>query len=443
MSNTPERQKIKFWDCMGLGIGQIIGSGVMVLTGIVIGMTGHGTPYAFILGALLSITLAVPYILLSSTIPASGVGYNSVKRLVGDKAAFLYIGLFILSQVLIATFAKGFASYFCSLVPGASEKLVAMAALILCTAVNVIGLQTSAKVQNFMVAVLLISLALFIAFGLPKVDWASLAPTIPNLMPDGFKSFYTGAVLLSFACGGASFIAENADDIENPTSTIPKVIVLSTTIVAVFYALVGVVASGVLPVETVAFQNLTLVAQAIFPAWLYYVFIIGGAMFALLTTLNGTLSWVHRGLQAAARDGWLPERCAQENKHGVPVILLGVFFVMGAFPILVDMDLTTISNMGIGTDMLASFMLLLACWRLPKAVPELWEKSKFHMSNGALNLVMVIMFLLTLLSSYVNFADLDTPSLIGCGIYIVALLLFTHFRYPHVKARQEQLSAGK
>ena len=39
---------------MGLAIGQIIGSGIMVLTGIVIGLTGHGIAAAFILGAVLA-----------------------------------------------------------------------------------------------------------------------------------------------------------------------------------------------------------------------------------------------------------------------------------------------------------------------------------------------------------------------------------------------------
>lgn len=436
MSNTPEHKKIGFWDCMGLAIGQIIGSGVMVLTGIVVGMTGHGTPYAFILGAILTLLLAVPNIILSSTIPASGLGYNSVKRLVGDKAAFLYIGMFILSQVLIATFAKGFASYFCAIVPGVSETVVAMAALVLCTAVNIVGLKSSARFQNIMIVVLLVALALFIGFGIPKVDWASLTPTIENIMPNGAMSFFTGAVLLSFACGGASFIAENADDIENATHTIPKVIILATSIVAVFYALVGVVAAGVLPVEVVAFQNLTLVAQEIFPAWLYYVFIIGGTWFALLSTLNGTLSWVTRGLQSAAKDGWLPEKCAEENKHGVPVILLGVFFIMGAFPILTGMDLTTISNMGIGTDLLATLMLYIACWKMPKMVPDLWAKSQFHMSDSRYKVMLALLFLLALASAYVNFADMDTVSLIGCAIYVVVLIAFIFIRYKHVASRK-------
>ena len=70
-NNTAEHSKLNFSDCMGMAIGQIIGSGVMVLTGIVIGLTGHGTPYAYILGALLAITTCIPFIILTSTIPAA------------------------------------------------------------------------------------------------------------------------------------------------------------------------------------------------------------------------------------------------------------------------------------------------------------------------------------------------------------------------------------
>lgn len=66
--------------------------------------------------------------------------------------------------------------------------------------------------------------------------------------------------------------------------------------------------------------------KSVFPAPIYLFFVIGGAWFALLTTLNGTLSWTTRSLQRAAMDGWLPEACAKENKGGTPVILLLFFF---------------------------------------------------------------------------------------------------------------------
>ena len=445
MSKQPEsgHTKLNFSDCMGLAIGQIIGSGIMVLTGVVIGMTGHGTPYAFILGALLAIATCIPFIILTSTIPASGAGYTYVKRLMGDKASFMYIGMFVLSQVLIATFAKGFASYFCAIFPTFNENVIALAALVLCTLVNMVGLKSSAIVQKIMVAFLFISLFLFIAFGLPKVDWSTLSLAASNVMPNGPKNFLTGVALLSFACGGAKFVAENGDDIEKPATTIPKVIILSTSIVAVFYALIGVVASGVLPIETVAFENLTHVAQEIFPPWLYIFFVVGGAMFALLTTLNGTLSWVTRGLQAASKEGWLPEKCAEENKNGVPVILLLVFFVMGALPIVTGMDLTLISNMGVGTDMITEFMVLLACWRLPDVLGEEFKKSNFYMKKGALHTLLIFIGILMLGTSYVNLSDLTLPAGIACVVYVVLLFVYTQVRYKHVLSRREGAALNK
>ena len=206
-------KKLNFSDCMGLAIGQIIGSGIMVLTGIVIGLTGHGIAAAFILGAVLAIITCVPFIILTSAIPSSGAGFTYIRRLMGEKAGFMYIAMFVLSQVLIATYAKGFASYFCSIFPQFGESAVAMAALVICTAVNLIGLKSSALVQKGMVVLLLLSLFLFIVFGLPKVSWDALTPTVSNLMPNGPKNFFTGVALLSFACGGAKFVAENGDDI--------------------------------------------------------------------------------------------------------------------------------------------------------------------------------------------------------------------------------------
>lgn len=77
--------KTEFSDCMGLAIGQIIGSGIMVLTGIVIGLTGHGIAAAFILGAVLAVITCVPFIILTSAIPSSGAGFTYIRRLMGEK----------------------------------------------------------------------------------------------------------------------------------------------------------------------------------------------------------------------------------------------------------------------------------------------------------------------------------------------------------------------
>ena len=437
------KKMLSFTDCMSMAIGQIIGSGIMVLTGVVIGLTGHGTILAFILGAVVALCNAFPFLVLHSSIPAKGAAYTYASRLLGEKMGFFYLGMFVLSQILIATFAKGFASYFVQIFPMFNETVVAILALSIAVILNIVGLKSSALIQNLMVAGLLISLALFAAFGLPQVQWSNLVITVDNMAPNGIKNFLIGVALLSFACGGAKYIAENADAIPNPSRTIPKVVIISTLLVAVFYALVGIVAAGVLPIEAVAYQNLTMVARQIFPPWLYIFFVVGGAMFALFTTLNGTLSWVTRGLQVSATQGWIPERCAKENKAGTPVILLLVFFVVGAIPIVTGMDLTAIANMGVGTDVLTEFVILVACWQLPKKYPEALKNSMFHISERTLKIILTFIGIIMLGTSYVNLADLQPINYLCLGVYLAVLFVFTQVRHKHVVKKREALAAAE
>lgn len=421
---------------MGFCVGQIIGSGIMVLTGIVVGITGHGTPLAFIGAAVLAILIMLPSAFLASAIPANGAGYSYIKRLLGERIGFFYLCMFVITQVLIATYAKGLASYFVSLFPQFSEIAVALFVLILAVVINLIGLKSSALVQKGMVGILLLSLALFVAFGLPKVDWDSLKPSVENYMPGGISGFLMGIALLSFATGGAKFVAENGDEIINPGRTIPLAMITSTMLVACFYAFVGLIASGVLPVADVAFQNLTMVAKHIFPAWLYVIFVVGGAIFALMTTLNGTLSWVTRGLQAAAKEGWLPAIFAKENKGGAPVLLLLIFALVGALPIITGLELQAIANIGIGLDMLCEFMILVACFRLPKVFPKEYAAAHFKMRGPAFYVLLSIVGILMLGTSYVNLSDLSGPIYIAIAGYLVFIVILTLLCYKYAKTRR-------
>ncbi len=428
-----ESKKLNFWDCMSFCIGQIVGSGVFVLTGIVIGLTGHGAPYAFIVAALIALAQLVPMAMLASSMPATGGSYVYAKKLIGPKASFVFIMMFVLSQVLISTFAIGFASYVAVIFPAVNQKLVALGALVAAVIVNMIGLKTSAKVQRLMVCFLLVSLFIYIVFGLPKVDWSALELSASNVMPNGPLSFLRGAAMLSFACAGAKFLAENGGEVENPGKTIPKAMVTSTIIVAVFYALVGIVAACILPLDQTAGTNISVVAKEIFPAPIYLFFVIGGAWFALLTTLNGTLSWTTRSLQRAAMDGWLPEFCAKENKAGTPVALLIFFLIVGIIPIVTGMNTSDISNMGTGCGKLTDLLMIYACYRLPKVFPEEYNKSPLHMEPKKLNVALIIVFIILAATSYVSLSSLSPKHFLYIGIYILAAIILMELRYKTVK----------
>ena len=48
-------KKLSFWELMIIGIGQLIGSGIMVLLCIAMGMTGKGVAFSFIVAAVIVI----------------------------------------------------------------------------------------------------------------------------------------------------------------------------------------------------------------------------------------------------------------------------------------------------------------------------------------------------------------------------------------------------
>ena len=225
-----------------------------------------------------------------------------------------------------------------------------------------------------MVAILLLALGVYIVFGLPRVDYGSFFEP-GAIMPNGFINFLTASALLYFPMGGAKFIAELGGEIENPGKNIPRSMFLSTGIVAVFYAFMGVVAAGVLPIDQVAGKTLVVSAEAIFPRPVYLFFVIGGALFALATTLNGTLSWITKGLYVAAKEGWIPESMADENKKGVPYKLLILFFIIGAVPILMGMDVSFISSLGVGLTVICNVLPVSAAFFFVKKKPEAYERA--------------------------------------------------------------------
>ncbi len=116
--------------------------------------------------------------------------------------------------------------------------------------------------------------------------------------------------------------------------------ILSTAIVAIFLCICRYCSCLRASVDKVAGVNISVVAKSI-PGTGLSVFVIGGAWFALLTTLNGTLSWTTRLLQRAAMDALGFRKSAQRKiKNGTPVLLLFFFFIVGLIPILTGMDTT-------------------------------------------------------------------------------------------------------
>ncbi|MBR2805765.1 MAG: amino acid permease [Oscillospiraceae bacterium] len=393
-------------DLMGIGVGQIIGSGIMALTGITIAITGAGTPLAFIVAAILVICPNLVLAVLGSAVPATGGMYTYVRDYIGPKTGFFYLSLLVAGQLVLAMFAITFAEYACGLVPGLSKTLVAFGILTLCFIMNVLGVDMAAKLQNVLVIILAAAMVLFIAFGLPKVNWSVFSGGIKTIMPNGFVGFMTGASLLTFATGGAEFLSELGGEMKNPGRDLPRAMIYSTVAVAILYAFIGIVAVGVLPIEQVADETLMPVAQAIFPKALYYFFIVGGGMFAVASTLNATFTWCTKGLLVACEEGWLPKQAGAISKRGTPWVLLIVFYIVGAIPILTGLDISTIARLGNGVSLIYVLFPIATGYLIHKKNPEAMAKSTFKMGRTALYILTTVALIGYIIAAILNFSDI-------------------------------------
>lgn len=83
-------------------------------------------------------------------------------------------------------------------------------------------------------------------------------------------------------------------------------------------------------------------AQAILPSVVYKIFMIGGPIMAIITTLNGVFNDVRYPIAQAAKDGWLPKGILKENRFGAPFLIYTYTLIVVLFPIIFDMSIVTI-----------------------------------------------------------------------------------------------------
>ena len=436
-SSTKDLKRVLgFWDLMAVGVGSIIGSGIMSLTGWGIDDTGRSVCIAFVIGGLISILARSPQIFLNSVARYRGGDYSMVGTYLGPRWTGTYSMIALLTSVTLSMYALSFADYAMPFLPNLSRKMIALGILTILFITNTFGVNAFAKVQNAAVILLVISLTIFTAVGLTKLDGNFFEPQ--SFMTKGVWGLWQASVLMSYTCDGAQYVTQMSGEAKNPTRDIPRVMLFSTLGVSAFYALIGIVAAGVLPVDQVAGQPLSVVASAILSKPLYYLFCIGGGWMALLTTLNNSIATCTKPLMQACSDGWYPRKLARLHpKYRTPLILLAFYYVIGFVPIAFNIDIDIISNITITVGAITKTMIVLCLWQMPKVLPEAWKNSDFHISSTALKALCIVDLVVIVVSGITSSFKLPLPLLLGNLAVVVFAFLFGSIRYKSGKVQVE------
>lgn len=424
MENKNSEKVLGLFELTSIAVGNVIGGGIMSVVGVAIGLTGRSVVLALVICSLMTLVSILPKTITSATIRMNGGEYTLAALMGGKFFAGVYIAFWLTNFFGASLYCTSFAQYALELVPGLNFKVIAVGMLTIVFLLNILGVKVAAVAQNIMVVVLIVALGMFSFFGFGHVAPGFFDP--PDYMRNGFFGLMYAAALMNFACGGAGHIVSFGRQGKNPTRDIPIAILLASMVVTVIYAMVAVVAAGVLPISEVEGGSLAKVAFLVLPYPLYLFFIIGGAMIALVTSLNALMGWLPPPVVQACQDGWLPKKFGQLNKRfHTPHYVLLFIYVMAAFVLIVGLNLDAIATVGTFLSNIGTIIVVITLIRMPKVVPEAWKKSMFHIPDGAYYLACVLAFIVCVVFEYFLFDILSPFQKVCIVIYGVLSIVYS------------------
>lgn len=315
--DAPSRlsRKLGTIDAVVIGLGAMIGAGVFAVVGPAAQAAGTGLLVALVIAALVAWCNALSSAQLAALYPQSGGAYVYGNQRLGALWGFLAGWGFVVGKVAsCAAMALTFASY------AAPQYLrpLAVAAVLVMTAVNYSGIRKTALVTRFIVVVVLVVLATVVA----TIAYSGqLEPA--RLLPLGGTGPYgvlQAAGLWFFAFAGYARIATLGEEVIDPARTIPRAIPIALGIALLVYSAVAVSVMLAVDLETLsgaAAPLVTAVEAGSLAAWSPVVRI--GASVACLGVLLSLLVGVSRTVFSMAAHRDLPQALAAVHpRHHVP-----------------------------------------------------------------------------------------------------------------------------
>lgn len=420
---------------LALGVGQVIGAGVITLCGQAMGITGRSAWLAYGIAVIIGFLMVVPYVFLSSTIIVKGGCYSIIKAMSGERLAGMYVVSYITESIGMSLMGVSLGFYLHSLWPFLNQKFVAIFFIVLFYIINLLGVSSMAKAQKIMSAILVTCLMIFIVFGFTKLDYIVFDFKSEEFFTGGKIGFLDAIFLFVYSTRGYFMTINYASDSKYPKRDMPWALIMVVPIIMVIYVGVAIVAAGTLPLADVINQPLTNVANHIMPKALFIIFMVGGPIMALLTTINSSYASMAAPHMQAARDGWYPQFIAKCNRREAPYVILTIIFLIGLIPILLDFDISTITRNITLVSTVTMAMSTFVVWNLPKKYPEQWKNSICHIPDIGFYFVMILSIIVYLVVFIALINTLNLTIVIVSISVLIVCSIYANIRYKSGKVK--------
>jgi len=325
----PLRRCLSAADLTFIGIGQMIGAGIFVLTGVAAAtQAGPAIVLSFVVAGIACAFVAFAYAELASCVGGCGGAYGYAYALFGEIIAWiigwnLVFGL----GIALAAVANGWSGYFSNAMtamgmglPDAWTKGPALGGILNVPAIGIIltimlllfaGVKQSAKTNMAIVLVKVTALVVFIAVAVFYINPALWTPFMPygwfSHTEDGRTVGVLGAAsLVFFAYRGFQTVSVAVEEARNPQRDVPIGILTALFSTTVLYLAVAGLLTAIAPYDSLNVPSP--VAFALLRLGINW----GSALVAIgvIVGLTSTMLVIYysltRILFAMARDGLLP-----------------------------------------------------------------------------------------------------------------------------------------
>jgi amino acid transporter len=349
MPVTPiKKESLGYWSAVSIGIGGMVGGGIFAVLGLAAQSAHGGTPIAFAIAGLIALVTAYSYARLSVKYPTRGGTVEFLNQAfgVGIFTGGLNILLWLSYIAMLSLYAYAFGSYGASFFPDAMQNVwkhvFISGVIVLFSCLNILGAKVVGKSEDFIVALKLLILFIFLGGGMWTVNVTQLTPTTWSAP----LQLVAGGMIIFLAYEGFELIANTAENVTEPRKNLPRAYFSAVVFVIFLYVLVSVVAVGNLPLDKLVAAKDYALAEAARP-FLGTVGFSLIAIAALLSTgsaINATIYGTARVSYVIAKEGELPAHLDhmvwRRPIEGLLITSLLTLLIANVF------DLTKISVMG-------------------------------------------------------------------------------------------------
>lgn len=318
-------------------MGDTIGAGVFSSLPYAVSLVGPGIAWTWIAAIAMTIFVNIPSVIPSASLPCPSAGYTITSKLLSPYLGFFELISMMNYVIILGLLGIFFADYVNILLPGAPSLAVSLGVIIVFWIINIFGIESGTVVQNIIVVVLLFSLLCFIITGVPSVSSEYLTVS-QVLMPRemNFAAFCT-CLAVCYNCLGGCFTGclVLGDRVKNPHRNLILGGCLTALIVGVLYAAISVITCGVVD-WTQELPVLGNIAKLFMPRALWAVFIVGGALGAMASTINAMFLSVGYRFDTMAADGIFPAIFNKSCRFGTKPLCIAIAPIAGILLVLLD-----------------------------------------------------------------------------------------------------------